>query len=236
MLRSADHLATLEMTQVQRVSQYSVYFSICPFLLSLLTILPAVAQPPSRPSCKYTSFVGEVSAGQHFARALGSGLTFRLTPTSLAPNGQLTGWQISLGQSKDPGSDYIYPVSPPLRFNGVQILGPNYGIDANESLAYPHEMRFLLNQPDYDRLWPLVKNALWPGDAPRPELAANEYIQAWKAAKTGWLRLTALSYDVDPETESLRRLKFRAEFIVPRHVHLAKDLRSKPAACPEPPR
>ena len=73
---------------------------------------------------------GELQAGAHFwKKVIGGDLVFRLEPETLGPHGELHGWQISLAPSHAPDSDYIYPVNPPLRFNGLQTLGPGYGDD-----------------------------------------------------------------------------------------------------------
>jgi hypothetical protein len=201
----------------------------------LLATALALGQGREAAACKSASFKAEIVAGQSFERDLSSDLTFRLAPTGLGPKGQLHGWEMSilaLGRSE---RDYIYPVNPPLRFNGVQIFGPSYGETTKASLYYPHEVRFLLNQADYDRLSPLVTNALWPYYAPHPDQAAEEYFAVLKTMTTGRLKLTVLSYDADPETDSLRRMKFQVELAVPADFRLAEDLKPKPATCPANP-
>jgi len=116
---------------------------------------------------------GELQAGGHFEKVIGGDLVFRLEPEILGPHGDLHGWQISLAPSHESDRDYIFPVNPPLRFNGLQTLGPGYGDDTKTSLAHPHEMFFLLDRADYDRIWPLLTNALWPYSAPEPDKAGG---------------------------------------------------------------
>ena len=98
--------------------------------------------------------------------------------------------------------DYIYPVNPPLRFNGEQILGPSYGDDTKKSLGHPCELFFLLSSDDYDRIMPLATNVLWPYSAPRPENAADEYQTALRALTKGQLSFNVQSYDADPASGS----------------------------------
>ena len=128
-------------------------------------------------------------------------------------------------------NDYIYPVNPPLRFNGLETLGPGYGDDVKASLGHPHEMRFLLDAADYDRLWPLVTNALWPSDAPDPEAAADKYFQALKSLTTGYLTITVQNYDVDPTNGSIRSITFVAEFTAPKSFAFDLALKPRPSRC-----
>jgi hypothetical protein len=157
---------------------------------------------------------------------------FKLEPETLGPHGDLHGWQVSLAPSREPDRDYIYPVNPPLRFNGLQTLGPSYGDDTKTSLAHPHEMFFLLDRADYDRLWPLLTNALWPYSAPKPDKAADQYISALKTFAVGQLKLTVPAYDADPVNGSIRRINFQAEFTTPRNVELDPALKPQRAECP----
>jgi hypothetical protein len=124
-------------------------------------------------------------------------------------------------------------VNPPLRFNGLQTLGPGYGDDAKASLAHPHQMFFLLNRADYDRIWPFVNNALWPYSAPKPDQAADQYFSALKTFTVGQLTITVPAYDADPANGSIRRINFQAEFTVPDNFELDQSLKPKPAECPK---
>ncbi len=86
------------------------------------------------------------------------------------------GWVFSL---KDPsGRDYIYPVNPALRFNGSQTLGAGYGDTAKQSLSHGRELRFLLDQSDYEAFEPYVDHALWPYNAAGPDHATDQYFGA----------------------------------------------------------
>lgn len=184
------------------------------------------------PTCHAALFTVEVVAGDRVEKPIGRDLTFRLDPQGLGPDGDINGWQMTMVTSRSPTEDYIYPVSPPLRFNGVQIFGPSYGDDTKTSLSHPHEVRFLLRGADYDRIYPLLTNALWPYSAPRPDAAADEYTSVLKDLTTGRLKVTVTSYETTPGTDSLRRMTLRAEFTAPGSFTFAPELKPKPAPCP----
>ncbi len=205
-------------------------FRTYPLLLGLAVSI--VGQPMAAMPCHSIALTGELQSGNRFEKAIGGELVFRLEPERLGPEGEVHGWRISLVSSHERDHDYIYPVNPPLRFNGLQILGPSYGDDTKTSLAHPHEMRFLLNRADYDRLSPLLTNALWPYSAPDPDQAADEYIGALKALVVGQLKLTVRTYDADPVNGSIRRIEFQAEFTTPGTFEFDPALKPKPAACP----
>lgn len=182
-------------------------------------------------ACRSFAFTGELAAKESFERVIGNGLTFQLKPTGLGAKGQLDGWEIYIVRPEKAEEDFIYPVNIPLRFNGVQILGASYNDDAKASLGRPHEMWFLLNKADYDRLWPAVEHALWPYSAPHPGKTTDEFFQALKSVETGWLKLTVLTYEIALEADSVRRIKFQAEFTMPTGFKLATDLNSAASSC-----
>jgi hypothetical protein len=183
-------------------------------------------------SCHAATFAVEVEAGARFEQPLGEGLTFRLEPEQLGPDGHDDGWHMTVVAAGSPSDDYIYPVNPPLRFNGTQIFGPSYGDDVKTALSRAHEVRFLLRREDDERLAPLLTNALWPYSAPRPEAAADEYETALTHLVTGRLAVTIVSYETRPGTDSLRRLALRVEVTTPARFAFAPDLTARPAACP----
>jgi len=199
--------------------------------LLLLGLIVSVAGQPMA-ACHSITLTGELQAGDHFEKVIGGELVFGLEPERLGRDGELHGWRISLAPLHEPDRDYIYPVNPPLRFNGLQILGPSYGDDTKTSLAHPHEMRFLLDRADYDRISPLLTNALWPYSAAHPDKADDEYIGALKILAVGQLKVTVLAYDADPVNGSIRRINFQAEFTTPENFKLDQALKPKPAACP----
>src|SRR5437899_1185748 len=81
-------------------------------------------------------------------------------------------------------------------------------------------LSFLLYRADYDRIWPLLTNALWPYSAPHPDRADDEYLSALKALAVGQLTLTVRTYDADPANGSIRQIKFQAEFTAPENFEL----------------
>src|SRR5882762_9419981 len=68
----------------------------------------------TQPQCTSVAIPFALKAGENLRQPI-NGLTFQLQPTSS------TGWTFSLNDTKD--RDFIYPVNPPLRFNGCQTLG-----------------------------------------------------------------------------------------------------------------
>jgi len=173
-----------------------------------------------------------VVAGGAFEHAIGGGLISRLRPEKLGPDSSLDGWTIELFPQTSPQHDYIYPVNPPIRFNGLQTLGATYGDDATTSLGHPHQMRFLLDANVYERIQPLLTAALWPYNAPHPETAGAEYLGTLKELPTGRADLTVLSYDLEPETDSIRHINIRVTFTVPAGFKFDPHFQPKPVGCP----
>jgi hypothetical protein len=201
-------------------------------LLCLVHPRPTVAE--AEDACRSVRFPVNVAAEQRFEKTIGADLVFRLVPVGGGPKGQLDGWQMSITSPRATDADYIYPVNPPLRFNASQIFGAAYGMTVKESLATARRLRFLLRREDYDRLWPLVTNALWPYSAPRPDRAGDEYATALNTLRLGWLEVVVVSYDAEPD-DSLRRLSLRVEITVPREIALEPGLHPSRTACPSAP-
>ena len=201
-------------------------------LLLLCLASSAAGQSSAAMPCHSIVLSAELSSGNRFERAIGGSLVFHVDPERLGPKGELDGWRITLVPVREPDHDYIYPVNPPLRFNGLQTLGPSYGDDTKGSLGHPHEMRFLLYPTDYDRISPLMTNALWPYKAPDPDKAADEYFAVLKALTTGQLKVSVQAYDADPVTDSIRHIKFKAEFTTPENFAFDPMLKPERAGCP----
>jgi hypothetical protein len=182
-------------------------------------------------SCRSFTLAGELAAKASFERDIGNGLFFQVKPTGLGAKGELDGWEIYIVRSEEPEEDYIYPVNLPLRFNGVQILGASYNDDAKTSLGRPHEMWFLLSKADYDKMSPVLNNALWPYMSPHPNKVAEEYFGTLKTVQTGWLKLTVLQYQLAPDADSVKSIKFQLDFNVPQSFKIASGLNSSVTAC-----
>ena len=133
---------------------------LCRSFLILGVVFSCAPQSATQTPCQLVTLTGKISSGDRFEKPIGQGLSFRLLPIRLGPEGELNGWGIGLTPESDPHADYVYPVNPPIRFNGLQILGPSYGEDAKASLGHTHEMRFLLDERSYQRISPLLRNAL----------------------------------------------------------------------------
>jgi hypothetical protein len=201
-------------------------FSVFSLLgLALVTSTPARAQTPvnrsvSSERCHSIRIVERLSAGERFQRALNRDFVFKIEPTRIGPKANVNAWEVSLLGPGGENRDYIYPVNPPLRFNGLQVLGPGYGEDTKASLGHPHVMRFLLSRDDDQRLWPLVTNSLWPYSAPDPEKAGDQYLSALESLKTGELTLNVLSYSADPDSGSVRQIRFGPTLLRPEALNL----------------
>lgn len=202
---------------------------LCAGVLVLYLAISAAGQ--SSASCHLIVLSAELSSGDQFEKAIGEGLVFRLNPERLGPKGELDGWAIQLFPAASRDHDYIYPVNPPLRFNGLQTLGPSYGDDTKASLRRAHEMRFLLHAADYDRISALVTYVLWPYSAPNPDKAADDYVSALRALSTGQLKVTVPDWDADPASGSIRHIRVQAEFVVPADFRLDSALKPKAEAC-----
>jgi hypothetical protein len=108
-------------------------------------------------------FSGEVTRGQHFERAFGHGLVFRLA----ASGDQATpGWTIEVRPAgeKSPEVELSWPVTPPHRFWNPRYLDASYGYTAAQAVAMsPRQFSFLKNPGDYPRTSAAVRTLLWPG-------------------------------------------------------------------------
>ncbi len=191
-------------------------------LVCLIAAIDVRAQ--SSPACQSFSFKVHVNAGDSFERELGGGLLFRVR-TLKDP-----GWFLDIVPAEANTKDYIYPVNLPLRLNANQTLGPGYGETVKSSLAHRHEMRFLLNRSDYDRVFGLIGNVLWPYQTSDPDKALSDYTNAVDDARKGSLRVTISSYKTDSKG-ALTRIKLRVEITTPPDFQFAPHLNPFPGPC-----
>jgi hypothetical protein len=194
-------------------------------LLPLFLLHSISAQKQPSFSCVSVSFKVSLDASNDFQRELGGGLLFRVT--SQKP----PAWFIDIVPAEENTKDYIYPVNPPLRFNPNQTLGPGYGETIHSSLSHPHEMNFLLNRSDYDRIYGMIGNVLSPSQTPDPDKAVSDYNQAVDNERKGSLKLTVSSYKTDPKTGALARIKIRVSITTPPDFQFAPGLTPWPASC-----
>jgi hypothetical protein len=176
------------------------------------------AQAQSPTACQYVSFKVGLNAGDSFERELGGGLLFRVTST------KEEGWFLDIVPAEANTKDYIYLVNLPLRFNPNQTLGPGYGETVKSSLAHPHEMKFLLNREDYDRVSGLIGNVLRSYQTSDPDKALSDYTEAVDEARKGSLVIKISSYKTDPKSGALTRIKLRVEITTPESFELAPHL------------
>ncbi|MGA7401429.1 MAG: hypothetical protein WBW38_15495 [Candidatus Sulfotelmatobacter sp.] len=178
----------------------------------------------SAPECQFVSFKVHLNAGDNFERELGGGLLFRVRSQ------KDPGWFLDIVPAEENTKDYIYPVNLPLRFNGNQTFGPGFGETVKSSLAHPHEMYFLLNRRDYDRVFSLIGNVLRSYQTSDPDKALADYTNAIDDANKGWLRVTISSYKTDSKG-ALTRIKLRVEFTTPPDFQFAPHLNPFPWPC-----
>jgi hypothetical protein len=192
-------------------------------LVCLIAAIDVRAQSSS--ACQSVSFKVALNVGDSFERELGAGLLFRVRSL------KELGWFLDIVPAEANKQDYIYPVNTPLRFNGNQTLGPGYGETFKSSLAYPHEMRFLLNRSDYDRVSGLIGNVLWSYQTPDPDKALDDYTKAVDEARKGSLKVTVSSYKTAPKTGAPTRIKLRVEVTTPADFQFAPHLNPLPWRC-----
>lgn len=179
--------------------------------------------------CRAVTFTASLDAGNRFVQKVGD-LKFAIRATH--DKGFCNGWTFSMEDAS--GNDFIYPVNMPLRFNPSQFLGCSYGLTARQGLEMNRTMRFILAEQDYLRLDPLMENALWPGESPDPDHAAEIYLKAIRAVHTGLLRLKTVHFKLSPNG-LIRSATFRVELIAPASFHFGSLLKPYSTACPAVP-
>jgi hypothetical protein len=204
-----------------RAAVFLLIFAACAYAQ---THLPS-KQPSTSTQCSAIEMVIRLEAGNSYQQSVGNELTFKIA----AMKNEEWGWVFSLADNA--GRDYIYPVNPPLRLNPSETLGRGYGYSARQSLGHERNVRVLLDSADYNRLEPLVNNALWPYNAPDPDRAFDEYVTALQNLQTGVLKLKVLAADVAPD-DSVRSAKFHVEFVAPEGFRFEASPRPHRSPCP----
>jgi hypothetical protein len=195
-------------------------------LLSLSVLLPVDARAQRNPSCQIVSFKVVLNANENYERELGGGLLFRVKSE------KEPAWFVDIVPAEENTKDYIYPVNLPLRFNPNQTLGSGYGETIQSSLSHPHEMNFLLDRSDYDRISALLPNVLWSYQTAGPDQALADYTRAVEHARKGSLKIAISSYKTDPSTGALTHIKLRVGITTPAEFQFAPGLNPWPAPCP----
>jgi hypothetical protein len=194
-------------------------------LISAFVVAAMLSQAQVSSSCNSVSFKVNLHVSEDFEKELGGGLLFRVK------SGKQPGWFVDIVPAEATSQDYIYPVNLPLRFNPNQTLGPGYGETVRSSLAYTHEMQFLLYKPDYDQVSSLIGNVLWSYRSSDPDKALSDYASAARKAKKGMLKVTVSSYKTNA-TGALARIKLRVQITTPLEFPYAPGLTPMPATCP----
>src|SRR5438445_11594635 len=122
---------------------------------ALLSILASrlLAQDRSQPQCSVaTVSVSLTTDNSYFQQSIGD-LTFEMKPLKKS-----SGWWLSLEDAD--GRDFICRLTPAMRACEPEELGVGYGDTAKQALSHGRELRFLLNESDYDRFAPYVERAL----------------------------------------------------------------------------
>lgn len=197
--------------------------------LVLQLIYGRVAMPQAirlpKLECTQITLKVSLTAGQNYEQPIGRDFTLNVLANSTPPNG----WTFTLDGPS--GDDYIAPVNPPLRSNPTQILGPAYGFTARDSLKIDRRIRFILGEADYKRIEQLWHYALWPGNAPNPDHAADDYVTAIKQLRAGWLRVKTVESDISPD-DIVRSATFIWEITAPSEFHFNPALKPKAVVCP----
>lgn len=194
-------------------------------LLSLSQFLPVGGFAQRSPSCQIVSFKVTLNTNASYERELGGGLLFRVRR-------EKSGWFVDIVPAEENTKDYIYPVNLPLRFNPNQTLGPGNGETVQSSLSHSHEMNFLLDRRDYDRISALVPGVLRSNETPDPDKALADYTKAVENARKGSVKIAISSYKADSKAGALTHIKLRVSITTPPDFQFAPGLLAWPAPCP----
>jgi len=189
-----------------------------------------VVRAQSSPACHLVSFKVALNFGDNFERELGGGLLFRVRSEKDRSEKE-PAWFLDIVPAEENTKDYVYPVNLPLQLNANQTLGPGFGESVTSSLAHPHEMRFLLNRADYDRVFGLIGNVLSSYQTSDPDKALSDYTNAVDQARKGSLRVTISSYKTDPKTGALSRIKLLVEVRTPLDFQFCPHFYPLPWPC-----
>jgi hypothetical protein len=145
--------------------------------LSALLIVALLAQAmgcAQNRRCKQETFGTTIQGGQDFVHPINSNLDLRLKAFS-----DNWGWEISVNP-RGSDQDWTLPVNLPISGESQEI-GTGYGMTASEKLSRPRELRFALDQAEFDRFWQM---AYGPHSSP-DTTSSDELIKEMREAKTG---------------------------------------------------
>ncbi len=206
--------------------------TVAEYIVGLVVLFTLAATAPAQNKmtaaarrCKEAGFEISLKGGQAYARNLGGGLVLKLAP--LRRN---WGWTIQV-EPRNSGDDYAYPLNPPLRSGNSQALGTGYGETARDQLSHDHDVRFTLNASEYERIFSLASDALWPYQAHDPDKAAQRYLDAIRKARSGLIRLKVRHFATTADGTAVISADFAASVMVPSDFDLAADLKAVGVAC-----
>lgn len=194
----------------------------------LLAQQPVSAQTPISRQCKTVMFRVSLEQGRSYQKNIGA-LTLKIDAQKDVHDKDL-GWYFTLVD--DLGRDYIYPANLPIRFNPLQILGPGYDFSAHDSMSWNRSARFLLSKSDYERIDPLLKQALWPVDSPDPENAGRHYVNALRNADGGIMELNILDSEISSDNV-VRRMVLEITLTAPASFPFDPSLPPETGDCPQ---
>jgi hypothetical protein len=122
------------------------------------------------------------------------------------------GWIVQVEPAGDPGTDYLWIVSPPWQAGPHRYLGEGFGLTARQSLAMKRSLRFVTTRGAYQE----AMAAYTAANRGPIEGIAERLAQLGQ----GSLSLEITGFDVAPaadgfRTETINWIEFRGEACVP---------------------
>jgi hypothetical protein len=220
------------------------------FAVLLLASISCFAQdadrtPASAPAtCVATYFTGDVKHALPFVQTIGSGLTYRLVPSSQKGSTSsqpptFNGWTIQIAYLEQRGAmerEFSEIMTPPYRQAGPRQLDTSYERSIANVLKADHTVYFPLDMLDFAEASKNVNRILWRSSPPEVQEAARDL----QRISVGSAKLNILGQQLtgDPAAPtSIQMLSFKVELVVPSTVKLTPELagRSKPSPCPVSP-
>jgi hypothetical protein len=203
--------------------------------VSWLVLLISFAVPVFAQSkeCKQFVFGGELSAGETFARDIGNGLTFRMTP-SRTPSG----WEFEIGPTTPANGEwdqYVYTLTPPYRSSNAREVNTGWGTTAQDAVKWNREFWFLISRADAPAAAAALDSVLWPKSEKEQEGALRK-LASFPAGKGDF---STLDSKITPGTDcnaghcgEIHWINFQITLVVPDSFQPATDLQVAPVQCP----
>jgi hypothetical protein len=178
--------------------------------LSALLIVALLAQAMCHAQhrrCKQETFGSTIQGGQDFTHRIDSNLELRMGAAS-----DNSGWEISV-KARGSDQDWTLPVNLPVSGES-QLIGTGYGMTVSEKLSRPRELRFTLNQAEFDRFW---RMAYEPHGAPDTAASPDEFIKEIREAQTGRILFMPLKFQNRGSSKTVKWLRFTIKVTVPEY-------------------